>query len=473
MCKYNKPCAAIKISEGCSYHEVIEKICAKFKKLSVVSSGSHVVDVVVGVNYLKNDAMRLDNVHTCGVIARRSCSKMVGSRLVSDIVHNDIGVDKARGGLFGDFASSFDQLRWYLETSMRTNPGSVFELDVNESSGCFRRFFMAFHGCLYGFQFCRPLLFVDSTFLKGRYKGHLFVATSKDGNQVAKGIGLGQRLTFVSDRQHGLLDALSVVFSNAHHAYCLNHLKRNLIDKLVGLCTNYKLTLMKILVKYSYASTIASFQHYMEKLRRIARNGRVDSMLDSLQNDKWANSFFRGKRYGDMSSNAAESYNNWIGGTRELPITCMVDMIRVQIMTQLSNRRAESKRWSTKLCPVLEKKLVDSLKLAKSWDVIVASNTVLEVHSSISFYVDIESRTSNLFIQCLQVRDLTLMVPIVRLSNFDGADSSIIKPLITKKQPGQNKKKRIPSRGENVKQIKCGGCLKYENHNKKTCKAAI
>ncbi|KAL7194686.1 hypothetical protein ACSBR1_035008 [Camellia fascicularis] len=303
MCRYSNSYAAIKISEGCSYHEVVEKISAKFEELSVGNfclffsipgysncivecdddlgnmlsmvgcSGSHVVDVVVGdkrivevdddnscridsiihsvgqefeggvlafhialakyavecgfaVNYLKNDAtrvtaecmmklstgckwfihgrvlmnsgiffiMKLDNVHTCGVVARRSCSKMVGSRLVSDIVHNDIsdnpltrpielGVDKARGGLFGDFATSFDQLRWYLEMAMRTNPGSVFELDVDESSGCFRRLFVAFHGCLYGFQFCRPLLFVDGTFLKGRYKGYLLAATSKNGNQ--------------------------------------------------------------------------------------------------------------------------------------------------------------------------------------------------------------------------------------------------------------------------------------------------
>ncbi|KAL7161730.1 hypothetical protein ACSBR2_042242 [Camellia fascicularis] len=157
--------------------------------------------------------MKLDNVHSCGVVARRSCNKMVGSRLVSNIVHDDISdnpltrpikvkkklkkqygidvsyrvawleVDKARGGLFGDFVSSFHQLRWYLETGMRTNPGSVFELDVDESSGCFRRLFVAFHGCLYGFQFCRPLLFVDGTFLKGRYKGHLLAPTSKNGNQ--------------------------------------------------------------------------------------------------------------------------------------------------------------------------------------------------------------------------------------------------------------------------------------------------
>ncbi|KAL7176777.1 hypothetical protein ACSBR2_030178 [Camellia fascicularis] len=67
----------------------------------------------------------------------------------------------------------------------------------------------------------------------------------------------------------------------------------------------------------------------MEKLRCIAGNGRVDSMLDGLQNDKWVNAFFRGKRYGEMSSNGVESYNNWIGEARELPITCMVDMIRV------------------------------------------------------------------------------------------------------------------------------------------------
>ncbi|XP_028059386.1 uncharacterized protein LOC114263087 [Camellia sinensis] len=541
-----------------------------------IALAKYAVECGFAVNYLKNDAtrvtaecmmksstgykwfmhgrvlmdsgvffiMKLDNVHTCGVVARRSCSKMVGSRLVCDIVQNDIsdnpltrpievkkklkkqygidvsyrvawlGVDKARGGLFGDFATSFDQLRWYLETAMRTNPGSVFELDVDESSGCFRRLFVAFHGCLYGFQFCRLLLFVDGTFLKGRYKGHLLAATSKDGNQglfplafaivdaenqdnwmwflsqLLKAVGSGRRLTFVSDRQHGLLDALSVVFPNAHHAYCLNHLKRNLIDKLVGLRTNYKLCLMKILVKCAYAPTVASFQHYMEKLRRIAGNGRVDSMLDGLQNDKWANAFFRGKRYGEMSSNAAESYNNWICGARELPITCMVDMIRVQIMTQLSDRRAECRRWTTKLCPVMEKKLVDSLELAKSWDVIVASDTVLETcschewqlngfpccHALRSSGRDVYGFIDPFFhVDCFKesYKESVYPVPSSERFDFDGASSSVIKPPITKKQPGRNKKKRIPSRGENVKQIKCGRCLKYGNHNKKTCKAAI
>ncbi|CAL5328880.1 unnamed protein product [Camellia sinensis] len=168
------------------------------------------------VNYLKNDATRVT------------------------------GVDKARGGLFGDFATSFDQLRWYLETAMRTNLGSVFELDVDESSGCFRRLF-------------------------GRYKGHLLAATSKDGNQG--------------------------------------------------------------LFPLAFAIAVDCFREsYKESIYPVPSSERFD---------------------------------------------------------------------------------------------------------------------------------------------FDGASSSVIKPPITKKQPGWNKKKRIPSRGENVKQIKCGRCLKYGNHNKKTCKAAI
>ncbi|XP_028121788.1 uncharacterized protein LOC114319014 [Camellia sinensis] len=312
-------------------------------------------------------------------------------------------------------------------------------------------------------------------------------------SQLLKVVGSSRRLTFVSDRQYGLLDALSVVFSNAHHPYCLNHLKRNLIDKLVGFRTNYKLSLMKILVKCAYAPTVASFQNYMEKLRRITGNGRVDSMLDGLQNDKWANTFFRGKRYGEMSSNVAESYNNWIGGARELPITCMVDMIRVQITNQLSNRRAESKRWPTKLCPIMEKKFLDSLELAKSWDVIVASDNALEtcschewqlngfpcchvVHALRSGGKDVYDFIDPFFrVDCFResYEESIYPVPLSERFDFDGAGSSIIKPHITKRQPGRNKKKRILSRGENVKQIKCGRCLKYENHNKKTCKAAI
>ncbi|KAL7228187.1 hypothetical protein ACSBR2_006997 [Camellia fascicularis] len=155
----------------------------------------------------------------------------------------------------------------------------------------------------------------------------------------------------------------------------------------------------------------------------------------------------------------------------------------------------------------MEKKLVDSLKLVKSWDMIVTSDIVLEIHFSISFYVDIGRRTCsyhewqlNGFICCHvahvlhssgrdvydfidpffrvncfreSYKESVYPVPSSERFDFNNASSSIIKSSIMKKQPRRNKKKKIPSRGKNVKQIKCGRCLKYGNYSKKTCKAAI
>ena len=162
-----------------------------------------------GVFYI----VKLVNVHSCGVVVRSRVNSVIGSKIVSDIVlpvvgekpltrpvdvvktlKKDYGVDisyrvawtgveKARGALFGDNATQFDELRWYVATARMTNPDSIIELDVDADNGRFRRLFVSFFGCINGFQFGRPLLFLDGTFLKGRYKGILLGATSKDANQ--------------------------------------------------------------------------------------------------------------------------------------------------------------------------------------------------------------------------------------------------------------------------------------------------
>ncbi|KAL7197128.1 hypothetical protein ACSBR1_037032 [Camellia fascicularis] len=114
-----------------------------------IALAKYAVECGFAVNYLKNDAtrvttecmiklsmsckwfvhgrvlinssiffiMKFDNVHTYGVVARRSCSKMLKKKLKKqygiDVSYRVawLGVDKTRGKLFGDFTSSFDQLR--------------------------------------------------------------------------------------------------------------------------------------------------------------------------------------------------------------------------------------------------------------------------------------------------------------------------------------------------------------------------
>ncbi|KAL7168719.1 hypothetical protein ACSBR2_039045 [Camellia fascicularis] len=97
--------------------------------------------------------------------------------------HAWLGVEKARTTTFGDFSMSYDEIRWYMDIVMSTNPGSYLQLDYNHQSGRFKRFFVTFNASIQGFRHCHPLLFIDRTFLKGKYKGALLTATAKDGDQ--------------------------------------------------------------------------------------------------------------------------------------------------------------------------------------------------------------------------------------------------------------------------------------------------
>ncbi|KAL6552745.1 hypothetical protein OROHE_008109 [Orobanche hederae] len=86
--------------------------------------------------------------------------------------------------VFGSYDDSYDQLRWYCNAIERTNEGSIVSLESNPNNNCFERVFIAFKACLDGFKKCRPMLFIDGTFMIGRAKGTLLGDTAKDGDNA-------------------------------------------------------------------------------------------------------------------------------------------------------------------------------------------------------------------------------------------------------------------------------------------------
>ena len=94
-----------------------------------------------------------------------------------------LGVEKARGEMFGAHSISFDQLRWYSSVVIENNLGRYFNIECDEHNNRLIRCFISFKACNDGFNHWRPLLFLDGTFLKGKFKWHLLAATAKDGNQ--------------------------------------------------------------------------------------------------------------------------------------------------------------------------------------------------------------------------------------------------------------------------------------------------
>ncbi|XP_028082206.1 uncharacterized protein LOC114283543 [Camellia sinensis] len=400
---------------------------------------------------------KLNNVHTCGVEVRTMTHSRMSSDLVADLIVEGVrnnpltrpvhvvqdfklgyglrvsyrqawlGVEKAKCEIFGDYLMSFDQLRWYVDVAKSCNPGSYIEFECDDDTKRFKRLFVSFHGSISGFDYCRPLLFLDGTFLKGRFRGNLLAATRKDGNQgffpvcfavvgsenrdnwhwflehLSRIVSPERNITFVSDRNLGLVEVLPKVFPMAFYAYCLYHLKMNLRHYLRGMFHGLKEKLITLFGKCAYAPTEETFHQCLVELK-IEDGSRVEKFLDDIPYDHWSNAYFRGQHFGEMWSNIAESFNSWIREERHLPITKLIDSVRIKLMRKIAKRRELVNKWN----------------------------------------------------DC----------------NVDG-DSEVVLPPLSKKQPGRPNKKRIRSNGEKVRQITCSRYGKVGNHNTKSCKEAL
>jgi hypothetical protein len=93
------------------------------------------------------------------------------------------GKELARKRVHGDESVSYRHLAWYVGAVLSSNYGSHCTLECDPETSRFKRIFISFHACIEGFKYCRPLLFLDGTFIKNKYKGHLLAATGKNGNQ--------------------------------------------------------------------------------------------------------------------------------------------------------------------------------------------------------------------------------------------------------------------------------------------------
>lgn len=324
--------------------------------------------------------------------------------------------------------------------------------------------------------------------------------------QLVDVVGEERTLTFISDRNKGLLAALPKVFPSAHHAFCLHHLKGNLRDKLKGWKKSFRESIVFKFRECAYAPTEDAFN---EKLSKLVEEGgnKVKDFLADCPFKNWTNAHFQGQRYGEMWSNVAESFNSWIRDARNLPITKMVDLIRSKLMNQMAIRRKEASKWGSVLCPNMDARLSTELDKGRTWRISMSSEYVFEVHSDPSVTVDISRHTCschkwqlngfpcehasvviqnngldlNYFIEwyfhvhSFQAAYADSIYPITTSDKPNNAYSEyeVILPPFTRRQPGRPKKCRIPSKGEKIAQIRCSRCGRLGNHNKKTCKNPI
>ncbi|KAA0054420.1 MuDRA-like transposase [Cucumis melo var. makuwa] len=335
----------------------------------------------------------------------------------------------------GSPEESYNLLRRYGEALKFTNPGTIFHMEL-EDDRFFKYLFIAVGACVRGFLNCiRPVIVMDGTFLKNKYRGQLIVAVFLDGNsqiyplafgvvdretddsiqwfleKLKRAIGEVPNLGFVTDRKACFAKGISSVFPSAFHGLCVQHLSQNLHDK-------YKNDTVATL--FYNASRTYRESTFVEAWRHLLAfpNGS-GKYLNDVGITRWSRVHCPGRRYNMMTTNIAESMNSILKEPRDLPIASFLENVRALLQRWFWERREE--------------------------DIKVTS---------------ILTKWTELVIQKKQEGALTMkaVYPVGNQSDWKTSEGyvhmTVLPPKVVKRV-GRPKKKRIPSVGEAPKLLHC------------------
>jgi hypothetical protein len=215
---------------------------------------------------------------------------------------------------------------------------------------------MALEPCIQGFkEGCRPYLSIDSTVLTGRWNGCLASATTLDGHnwmfpvafglfqseseanwewfmrQLHRSIGDVSPLAISTDACKGLANAVRTVFPHAEQRECHAHLMLNLYRHYSGTVYRYMWTAAR-------AYKPESYKFFMDKIH--AENSDFAVYLERNHSLLWMRSAFNPAIKCDyINNNLAETVNNWVKDSKDLPVHMLMDTIRGMLMRLIKVRR--------------------------------------------------------------------------------------------------------------------------------------
>ncbi|KAL4556249.1 hypothetical protein LXL04_038894 [Taraxacum kok-saghyz] len=235
----------------------------------------------------------------------------------------------------GDYTKQYQVLRDYLLELQATNECTTVKVDVvsdpdlSSTNRQFKRVYVCLGSLKKGFKAgVREYLGLDGAFMKGPFPGQILTAVGVDSNNgiypVAYAIVEAEtrhswtwflqclqddldlysnsNFTFISNRQKGILPAVSQVFPQAEHRFCLSHIHENM--RKFWKTTEYKDHLWKC----AAATTVSEFENCMTELSHFDRE--AFKWLKKIPPQHWARSHFSGRAGTDiLLNNLCEVFN--------------------------------------------------------------------------------------------------------------------------------------------------------------------
>ncbi|KAM7274989.1 hypothetical protein ACFE04_016855 [Oxalis oulophora] len=318
------------------------------------------------------------------------------------------------------------------------------------------------------------------------------------------------RLTILSERQKGVVEAVETHFPSACHGFCLRYVSENFRDTF----KNSKL--VNIFWNAVYALTPVEFEAKISEMVEISQD--VIPWLQNFLPQLWAVSCFDGVRYDHFTLGVTELLYNWALECHELPIVQMMEHIRHQLAFWFEERRDTGMRLTSSiLVPSAEKRITEATMDARCYQVLRANEVEFEIVSTErTNIVDISSRICSCrrwqiygipcahaaaaLISCGQTVQL-FAEPCFTVASYRETYSQVINPIPdkylwnelgqgadgggiqveikirppkTRRPPGRPKKKVL--RVENLKKpkrvVQCGRCHLL-GHSQKKCTLPI
>ncbi|XP_075076498.1 uncharacterized protein LOC142163144 [Nicotiana tabacum] len=361
-------------------------------------------------NFTLFRVIKYHNIHECSVDARKLDQKHATSNFLSeqiiehvrdkkievtpDFVENkmkkkfgiDIGyhkswraIQKAIACIRGTPEENYQILPSYLHMMVGKNPRTYTSIK-RDAQNRFAYMFFAPATSIASWSYCRPVIAVDATFLKSKYRGILFVAVSKDANnqifplcfgvadsenneayiwffgEMKKTIQVHRELVFLSDRNQSIANGIRKVFPEAHYGICLYHFEKNLKQR------HAKSTVINHFQSATRSYKREDFNQLMSQLKSIDK--KTYNYIMEEPPERWARSWFPRRRYDMLTINMIESMNSVLLEGREMPILRMLDFIQEKLGEWFYERRKKANETFHRVSIWAEEEMTKKMDLA-------------------------------------------------------------------------------------------------------------
>ncbi|KAL0742612.1 hypothetical protein Bca4012_084125 [Brassica carinata] len=221
---------------------------------------------------------------------------------------------------------SFEALPSCFHMLKEKNPGYVTFIEV-DSVEKFKYAFLSFGPSIRGFKLMKKVLSIDDSENAASWSWFMMCLKTIVPDE--------EDFVFVSDRASSIEAALLQYYPLAHHGICIFHFEKNVLDK------HKSSTLIPLVVEADY--------------------------LTKADIRKWSRAYAPANRFNIMTSNLSKSINSLLKESREFPIVCLFETIRMIMTRWFTERREEGVRHIHPVTVKVVKKMKQLYDLTLRW----------------------------------------------------------------------------------------------------------